>query len=60
MQYMRLGRSGLKVSRIGLGMMSYGDPLLPALGTGPGLTLTVDETARLEAPYRPHLDGEYT
>ena len=23
---MRLGRSGLKVSRIGLGMMSYGDP----------------------------------
>ena len=26
MQYVRLGRSGLKVSRIGLGMMSYGDP----------------------------------
>jgi 1-deoxyxylulose-5-phosphate synthase len=25
MQYVRLGRSGLKVSRIGLGMMSYGD-----------------------------------
>jgi 1-deoxyxylulose-5-phosphate synthase len=26
MQYVRLGSSGLKVSRIGLGMMSYGDP----------------------------------
>jgi Aldo/keto reductase family len=26
MQYVRLGRSGLKLSRIGLGMMSYGDP----------------------------------
>jgi aryl-alcohol dehydrogenase-like predicted oxidoreductase len=26
MQYTRLGSSGLKVSRIGLGMMSYGDP----------------------------------
>jgi 1-deoxyxylulose-5-phosphate synthase len=26
MRYTRLGRSGLKVSRIGLGMMSYGDP----------------------------------
>ena len=26
MEYVRLGSSGLKVSRIGLGMMSYGDP----------------------------------
>src|SRR5215472_4914982 len=26
MQYARVGGSGLKVSRIGLGMMSYGDP----------------------------------
>src|SRR5689334_14904950 len=26
MRYTRLGSSGLKVSRIGLGMMSYGDP----------------------------------
>jgi 1-deoxyxylulose-5-phosphate synthase len=26
MEYLRLGRSGLKVSRLGLGMMSYGDP----------------------------------
>ena len=26
MQYVRLGRSGLKVSRIALGCMSYGDP----------------------------------
>jgi len=28
MEYVRLGSSGLKVSRIGLGMMSYGDPSL--------------------------------
>jgi aryl-alcohol dehydrogenase-like predicted oxidoreductase len=28
MDYVRLGGSGLKVSRIGLGMMSYGDPAL--------------------------------
>ena len=26
MEYVKLGCSGLKVSRIGLGMMSYGDP----------------------------------
>jgi 1-deoxyxylulose-5-phosphate synthase len=30
MEYVRLGGSGLKVSRIGLGMMSYGDPGLQA------------------------------
>ena len=30
MQYVRLGQSGLKVSRIGLGMMSYGDPAVQA------------------------------
>jgi len=28
MKYVRLGASGLEVSRIGLGMMSYGDPSL--------------------------------
>jgi len=28
MEYIRLGSSGLEVSRIGLGMMSYGDPAL--------------------------------
>jgi 1-deoxyxylulose-5-phosphate synthase len=27
MEYVRLGKSGLKVSRLGLGMMSYGDPV---------------------------------
>jgi aryl-alcohol dehydrogenase-like predicted oxidoreductase len=26
MEYVRLGRSGLRISRLGLGMMSYGDP----------------------------------
>ena len=30
MQYSRLGTTGLKVSRICLGMMSYGDPALRA------------------------------
>jgi aryl-alcohol dehydrogenase-like predicted oxidoreductase len=30
MEYARVGASGLKVSRIGLGMMSYGDPSLQA------------------------------
>jgi aryl-alcohol dehydrogenase-like predicted oxidoreductase len=30
MQYVRLGQSGLKVSRIGLGMMSYGDRAVQA------------------------------
>jgi 1-deoxyxylulose-5-phosphate synthase len=30
MQYVQVGRSGLKVSRIGLGMMSYGDPATQA------------------------------
>jgi len=30
MEYVRLGRSGLKVSRICLGMMSYGDPAVRA------------------------------
>ena len=26
MEYVRIGRSGLRVSRIALGCMSYGDP----------------------------------
>ncbi|WP_203907964.1 aldo/keto reductase [Rhizocola hellebori] len=30
MQYVRLGLSGLKISRIGLGMMSFGDPAAQA------------------------------
>jgi len=30
MQYARLGHTGLKVSRICLGMMSFGDPTLRA------------------------------
>src|ERR1700690_3267394 len=29
MEYIRLGNSGLKVSRLGLGCMSYGDPMTP-------------------------------
>jgi aryl-alcohol dehydrogenase-like predicted oxidoreductase len=36
MQYVRLGQSGLKVSRIGLGMMSYGDPAVQAWALAEG------------------------
>jgi 1-deoxyxylulose-5-phosphate synthase len=32
--YVRLGGSGLKVSRIGLGMMSYGDPAVQPWALG--------------------------
>jgi 1-deoxyxylulose-5-phosphate synthase len=46
-QYTRLGSSGLKVSRIGLGMMSYGDPravawCLPEDGAEPIIRRAVD------------------
>lgn len=63
MQYNRLGRSGLKVSRLCLGCMSYG---VPERGPHPwslpldealaatGLQLSPEEIARLEAPYQPH------
>jgi aryl-alcohol dehydrogenase-like predicted oxidoreductase len=54
MQYVRLGTSGLKISRICLGMMSY-SPLARGLLAGSReRTLTEDEVARLQAPYRPH------
>jgi len=46
-EYTRLGRTGLKVSRVGLGCMSYGDP-----GIGPH-RWTLDERAALAAPYTP-------
>ena len=36
MQYVRLGRSGLKVSRLALGCMSYGDPGVAAVGARRG------------------------
>ncbi|GIE92400.1 aldo/keto reductase [Actinoplanes regularis] len=47
MRYVRLGSSGLKVSRIGLGMMSYGDPtvepwFLPEDGAEPIVRHAVD------------------
>ncbi len=45
MEYRRLGRSGLRVSRIALGCMSYGDP---ALGAHPW-TLGMEEAHRLIA-----------
>ena len=34
MEYVRLGSSGLKVSRIALGTMSFGDPNLQLYGHG--------------------------
>jgi len=34
MEYVRLGFSGVKVSRICLGTMSFGDPMLQSYGTG--------------------------
>jgi 1-deoxyxylulose-5-phosphate synthase len=37
MQYVRLGQSGLKVSRIGLGMMSYGDAAAQSWALGEDL-----------------------
>ena len=36
MQYVRLGQSGLKVSRIGLGMLSYGDPAVQSWALAEG------------------------
>lgn len=45
MQYTKLGRSGLTVSRLGLGCMSFGDP---ARGTHPW-TLNADQSERIIA-----------
>ncbi len=36
MEYIRLGKTGLRVSRICLGTMTYGDPKLARLGAGRG------------------------
>lgn len=61
-EHTRLGRTGLRVSRIGLGCMSYGRPeagmhrwtlALEDAVAALGLRLTGDEVTELEAPYRP-------
>jgi aryl-alcohol dehydrogenase-like predicted oxidoreductase len=46
MEYMRLGDTGLTVSRICLGCMSYGDPAASLPGA--------PRVAGLETPYVPH------
>ena len=51
-----LGKPGISAPIIGATQARHLDEAVPALE----VTLTGDETARLEAQYRPHLDGEYT
>jgi aryl-alcohol dehydrogenase-like predicted oxidoreductase len=46
MEYTRLGQSGLKVSRIALGCMSFGDT-----SQGYDIQLTDDQVRQLEGPY---------
>jgi aryl-alcohol dehydrogenase-like predicted oxidoreductase len=64
-EYVRLGSAGLQVSRICLGMMSYGTAAErawhldeataePIVKAAVKLTLTEQEAARLEEPYVPH------
>jgi 1-deoxyxylulose-5-phosphate synthase len=51
-----LGKPGVSAPIIGATQLRHLDEAVPALD----ITLTEDETARLEARYRPHFDGEYT
>jgi 1-deoxyxylulose-5-phosphate synthase len=50
MDYTRLGRTGLKVSRICLGCMTYLEDAAAALE----IRLSEEERRELEEPYRPH------
>ncbi len=51
MECVRLGQSGLKVSRICLGTMTFGTPAWRPWV----LTEAEEERAYLEAPYQPHV-----
>ena len=51
-----LGRPGISAPIIGATQARHLDEAVPALE----ITLTGDETAQLEAQYRPHFNGEYT
>src|ERR1700678_1180003 len=51
-----LGKPGISAPIIGATQARHLDEAVPALE----VTLTGDETARLEAQYRPRFDGEYT
>ncbi len=46
MEYVRLGWSGVKVSKICLGTMSFGDPALQSYGTG-GWVVGKDEAFKV-------------
>jgi len=54
MEYTRLGQSGLKVSRIALGCMSFGDT-----SQGYDIQLTDDQVRQLEGPYTPRMPTGY-
>ncbi|MFI6533072.1 hypothetical protein ACIBHY_11520 [Nonomuraea sp. NPDC050547] len=56
MEYTRLGSSGLKVSRVWPGMMSFGHSRAWQLGEDAAepIVRRAAEVAALEAPYRPH------
>ena len=51
-----LGKPGVSAPIIGATKLRHLDEAVPALE----VNLTGDETARLEAPYCPHSDGDYT
>jgi 1-deoxyxylulose-5-phosphate synthase len=51
-----LGKPGVSAPIIGATKPRHLDETVPALE----VTLTADEIARLEAPYSPHSDGDYT
>lgn len=59
MKYVNLGRSGLKVSRLCLGCMSYGEPEhLSTAISALDFSLSDAEITELEARYLPHpVDG---
>jgi 1-deoxyxylulose-5-phosphate synthase len=59
MQYVRLGTSGLKVSRLALGMMSYGDPALQAWALPQPQAEPIVRRA-VEARYLPRLVIDYS
>jgi len=56
MDYIRLGETGLKVSRVCLGCMTYGVPEhhLDDAVAALSLNLTPEEVSSLEEPYVPH------
>jgi aryl-alcohol dehydrogenase (NADP+) len=65
MQYINLGKTGMKVSRLCLGMMSYGsrqwrewilgeEEAKPFIKRALDIKLSEEETKQLEASYKPH------